>query len=134
MNNTEQLISEYFRAFNAHSADELFAILHEDVVHIINEDATEYGLGAFKKFKQHMDDCYLETITDLCIMVNGNRGAAEFTCSGEYLKTDGDLPKAKGQKYSIPAAAFFEIDDQKITRITSYYSLKGWVEAINAAS
>jgi steroid delta-isomerase-like uncharacterized protein len=78
-----------------------------------------------------MDNCYKEHISDLVIMSNGNRGAAEFTCSGEYLKTDGNLPAANGQKYAIPAAAFFEEQNGKITRVTSYYSLSGWIKAIS---
>ncbi len=128
---TEQLIHAYFEAFNRHDAEAMFATLHENVIHDINEGPREVGLDKFRAFKAHMDECYVEQITDLVVMVNGTRGAAEFTCSGTYKKTDGNLPPAAGQTYSIQAAAFFEVDGEKISRITSYYSLKGWIEAIS---
>lgn len=131
MNATEALIREYFEAFNAHDADRMIDTLSDDVIHDINEGAREIGKDAFRRFKAHMDQCYKEHISDLCVMVNGDRGAVEFTCSGTYLKTDGSLPTARGQSYSIPAAAFFEVKSGKITRITSYYSLAGWVKAIS---
>jgi steroid delta-isomerase-like uncharacterized protein len=128
---TEQLIRDYFDAFNRHDAEALLATLDENIQHDINEGATEIGIERFRAFKAHMDECYREHISELCIMVNGNRGAAEFLCSGTYFKTDGNLPAANGQTYAIPAAAFFEVANGKITRITSYYSLKGWIEAIS---
>ncbi len=128
---TESLIHAYFDAFNRHDAEALLDTLGENVVHDINEGGRELGKDAFRKFKVHMDECYREQITDLCVMVNGNRGAAEFTCSGIYLKTDGSLPEAKSQTYSIPAAAFFEVADGKIVRVTSYYNLAGWIAAIS---
>lgn len=128
---TRGLIEAYFERFNGHDAEGMLGLLTEDVVHDINEGEREVGIEAFRAFKAHMDECYREQISDLVVMVNGNRGAAEFTCSGVYLKTDGGLPEANGQEYAIPAAAFFECRDGKIVRITSYYSLKGWTAAVS---
>ena len=130
--NVQQLIESYFEAFNAHDAEALLATLSDDVIHEINEGETQTGIGAFRSFKAHMDATYREQITDLCIMVNGDRGAAEFTCSGTYLKTDGSLPEAHGQTYSIRAAAFFEARDGKLSRVTSSYNLRAWIEAISS--
>jgi len=130
MHETERLIREYFDAFNRHDAEALLATLSDDVVHDINEGATETGIEAFRRFKAHMDETYREQITDLVVMTSGDLGAAEFTCSGTYLKTDGPLPEATGQTYSISAAAFFTVTGEKIVRVTSYYNLKGWLEAI----
>lgn len=131
MNDTERLIRAYFDAFNRHDAEALLATLADDVVHDVNEGPTETGIDGFRRFKAHMDRCYRETITDLVVMANGEHGAAEFTCSGTYLQTDGPLPEAKGQTYSIPAAAFFTVRGGKIARVTSYYNLKSWLEAIS---
>lgn len=130
MSPTEEAIHAYFDAFNRHDAEGLLSTLADDVVHDINEGPTETGIDAFRRFTAHMDESYRERIEDLVVMTNGERGAAEFTCSGIYLKTDGSHPEAKGQNYSIPAAAFFAVRGGKITRITSYYNLKGWLAAI----
>src|SRR5688500_5973821 len=124
MTETEVLIRAYFDAFNDHDAERLLDTLSEDVVHDINEGERETGKDAFRRFKAGMDESYREQITELCVMANGNRGAAEFICSGEYLKADAGLPEARGQTYSIPAAAFFEVAGGKISRVTSYYNLR----------
>lgn len=126
----EALIRAYFDAFNRHDLDATLALMTEDVVHEINQGGAEVGKDAFRKFKQTMDVHYLEQITDLEVMVSQNRGCAEFTCSGEYLKKDGNFPEAHGQKYSIRAAAIFEAKDGKICRVTSYYNVPEWVRQV----
>ena len=131
MNVTERLIREYFEAFNRGDVEALLATLAPDVVHEINEGATEVGVDAFRAFKAHMDECYREQIEDLVVMVSGDRGAAEFIVDGSYIRTDGSLPEARGQQYSIRAAAFFEVANDKVTRITSYYNLDAWIKAIS---
>ncbi len=132
MNPTHQAIQSYFDAFNRHDLEGLLATLDSEVIHDINEGSREIGIDAYRKFKTHMDQCYREQILDLVIMTNGERGAVEFTCSGEYLKTDGNLPPANGQRYAIQAAAIFEVRNNKICRVTSHYNLKGWIKAISS--
>ena len=131
MTETEALIRAYFDAFNDHDAERLLETLSEDVVHDINEGQREVGKEAFRRFKAGMDESYREQISELCVMANGNRGAAEFICSGEYLKADAAMPEAHGQTYSIPAAAFFEVANGKIVRVTSYYNLRLWIAAVS---
>lgn len=129
---TESAIQTYFDAFNRHDLDGMLATLADDVAHDINEGGREVGKDAFRTFKTHMDKCYREQIRDLVIMTNGSRGTAEFTVNGEYISTDDGLPEATGQKYSIPAAAIFEVNEEgQIIRVTSYYNLKGWIAAIS---
>ncbi len=129
---TETLIRAYFEAFNRHDLEGMLSALAEDVVHDINEGDREVGKEAFRCFKTRMDRCYVEQISDLVVMTSGERGAAEFTCSGRYVGTDDGLPEARGQEYSIAAAAFFEVSAGKIARVTSYYSLAGWLRAISS--
>lgn len=131
MSQTESLIHAYFEAFNRHDLEGMLATLADDVAHDINEGGREVGVEAFRKFKTHMDECYREQIRDLVVMTNGDRGTAEFIVDGEYIKTDGSLPEATGQTYSIPAAAIFEVANDKIVRVTSYYNLAGWIKAIS---
>lgn len=127
---TRELIEAYFNAFNAHDAESMLALLHPDVIHDINEGATETGLDAFRKFKAHMDTCYREQITDMVIMVEGDRGCCDFICHGEYLQTDPGLPPAHGQKYTIAGCAIFVCEAGKIMRITSYYNLENWTQQV----
>ena len=62
---------------------------------------------------------------------DGRRAAAEFTVHGTYLKTDPGLPEARGQGYVLPAGAFFDIADGRITRVTTYYNLADWVRQVS---
>ena len=131
MNETEALMRAYFDAFNRHDLEGLLATLADDVVHDINEGGREVGLEAFRAFKTHMDACYREQIRDMVFMTGGRHGTVEFVVDGEYIGTDAGLPEATGQRYSIPAAAIFEVEDGKIKRVTSYYNLQGWIKAIS---
>ena len=47
------------------------------------------------------------------------------------MKTDAGLPAAMGQKYAIRAAAFFEVRDGKLGRVTSFYNLREWIAAVS---
>jgi steroid delta-isomerase-like uncharacterized protein len=128
---TTDLIQAYIDAFNRHDLEGMLATLSDDVAHDINESGREIGKDAFRKFKTHMDTCYREQLQDVVIMTKGAHGAVEFICSGEYIKTDGALPPANGQRYAIPAAIFFDTANGKITRVTSYYNLKQWIAAVS---
>jgi steroid delta-isomerase-like uncharacterized protein len=80
-----------------------------------------------------MDNCYNETLTDL-VFLNESSGrfiACEFIVNGIYKKTDGDLPEAHQQKYALPAGAFLEVKNGKISRVTTYYNLPLWIELIS---
>jgi steroid delta-isomerase-like uncharacterized protein len=132
MDDTARLIREYFDTFNRRDNNGRLALLADDVRHDINEGPSEYGRADFARFIEHMDARYREQIIDLVVMTNEYRGAAEFIVEGEYIGTDQGLPEARGQRYSVPAAAFFEVQDGKITRVTSYYNLRGWIEAVSS--
>ncbi|HEX7932387.1 MAG TPA: isopropylmalate/homocitrate/citramalate synthase, partial [Paraburkholderia sp.] len=58
------------------------------------------------------------------------RGSAEFVVHGEYLVTDEGLPPAIGQKYILPAGAFFDVRAGKIARVTNYYNLPDWTAQV----
>ncbi|WP_306119587.1 MULTISPECIES: ketosteroid isomerase-related protein [unclassified Roseitalea] len=130
---TRALIERYFQAFNASDYDAMEALLHEDVAHDINQGGREIGRDAFRRFNAEMARHYDETLRDIEIMVSqgGNRAAAEFTVDGRYMATAEGLPPADGQHYSIPAGIFFDIDDGRISRVTTYYNLGQWIAQIS---
>lgn len=129
MSKTKQLIEQYYAAFNAGDMETFYSLLTEDVIHDVNQGGREVGVDAFRAFMNKMNHSYNEFLSDIDIMVNesGDRAAAEFIVNGEYLKTDEGLPEAKGQRYVLPAGAFFEVRDDKIARVTNYYNLENWL-------
>jgi steroid delta-isomerase-like uncharacterized protein len=128
----KDLINRYFQVFNKGDAAAMLALVDENVEHDINQGKTQVGKAKFEAFLHHMNECYKEDIVDLVVMVNenGKNASAEFTVNGTYLKTDGTLPPAHNQTYSIRAGSFFEVKDNKIKRVTTYYNLPHWIEVV----
>ena len=79
-----------------------------------------------------MNRCYRERLDDVVVMANdaGDRAAAEFVVNGEYLATDEGLPEAHGQRYRLPAGAFFTLREGKVARVTNYYNLPDWTAQV----
>lgn len=130
-----KLIENYYAAFNAGDMDTFLSFLTEDVIHDVNQGQREIGKAAFSQFMQRMNKHYREQLVDMVIMSNaeGTRAAAEFVVLGEYLSTDAGLPVANGQRYNLPAGAFFDIRDGKVARITNYYNLEDWIAQVSQA-
>ncbi len=131
---TTELITAYYSAFNAGNMEGFLTLLHPEVVHDINQGRRETGKESFARFMQHMNRCYREQLADIVVMASadGSRAAAEFTVLGEYIATDEGLPEARGQRYVLPAGAFFEIRDGKVARVTNYYNLNDWIAQVGA--
>ena len=127
------LIGRYYAAFNAGNAAGMLDSVAEDVEHRVNEGGIRRGREKFAEFCSHMGVSYREELKDLVIFANdeGTRAAAEFVVHGTYLKTDAGLPEAKGQTYILPAGGFFDLKDGQITRVTTFYNLKDWVDQVN---
>jgi steroid delta-isomerase-like uncharacterized protein len=130
---TIKLVENYYAAFNGGDMDAFLSLLTDDVIHDINQGKREVGKEAFTQFMACMNFNYKEQLVDMVIMStpDGSRAAAEFVVLGEYLKTDEGLPAANGQKYRLPAGAFFEIRYNKVARITNYYNLPDWVAQVS---
>jgi len=127
------LIGAYYDAFNRGDWEAMGSLVSDDLAHDVNEGGRREGRRAFLDFLSHMGRCYREQVSDLCILVSadGRRAAAEFSVSGAYLETDGALPPARGQSYTLPAGAFFDLQDGRIRRVTTYYNLREWMRQIS---
>ncbi len=127
------LIKRYYQAFNDGDMVTFISLLSDDVIHDINQGGRECGKEAFVRFMEKMNYHYKEQLVDMVIMANadGSRAAAEFVVLGEYLNSDEGLPEARGQKYRLPAGAFFDIRNGKIARVTNYYNLQDWIAQVS---
>jgi steroid delta-isomerase-like uncharacterized protein len=131
---TDSLIRDYYAAFNRQDMSHFLSLLSDDVVHDINQGSRESGKSAFASFMKKMNAHYREQIVDLIVLSepSGKHASVEFTVVGEYLKTDDDLPAANGQTYRLRAGAFFDITDNRISRVTNYYNLPEWIAQVSA--
>ena len=128
-----ELVERYYAAFNAGDMRTFENLLSEDVAHDINQGVRETGKQAFRAFMGRMNDAYRERLTDIVVLANadGTRASAEFVVHGEYLRSDAGLPPARGQRYRLPAGAFFDIRDGRIARVTNYYNLQDWISQVS---
>jgi len=131
---TQELISRYYAAFNRGDWETMLALLHEDVVHDLNQSHRETGREAFRAFLARMNRCYREQLTDIRILTgaDGAHAAAEYVVHGEYLHTDEGLPVAQGQRYVLPGGAFFDVRGGRIARVSNYYNLQDWLQQVGA--
>lgn len=131
---TKDVVAAYYAAFNAGDTAAMAALVTDDVAHDVNQGERRVGKEAFVAFNTHMTRCYRETLTDMVLMVEGDRAAAEFIVNGEYLATDEGLPEAKGQTYRLPAGAFLEVRGWLISRVTTYYNLTEWMAQVTGSA
>ena len=129
-----EIAQQYYHCFNSKNWAGMLALLADDIRHEVNQGEVRTGIDRYRAFLAHMDDCYDEQLTDLVFFTEpgGRRVACEFTVNGVYKKTDGDLTPARGQRYVLPAGAFLEVSDGKITRVTTYYNLPLWIKLVSA--
>ena len=129
---TLALIGRYYDCFNAGNWQGMLECLSDEVIHDINQGQSQHGKGAFAAFLAHMERCYREQLTDIVIMASddGARASAEFVVHGEYIATDEGLPEATGQRYVLPAGAFFALEGCEISRVTVYYNLADWTAQV----
>lgn len=128
------IAQQYYLCFNEKDWAGMLALLSNDIRHEVNQGETRVGLERYRAFLAHMDECYDERLEGLVFFTEptGRRVACEFTVHGMYKKTDGDLLPAHGQQYVLPAGAFLEVEDGKITRVTTYYNLPLWIKLVSA--
>ena len=130
----EQVVQAYYGAFNGGDWDGMVALLTDDVAHDVNQGARQTGPAAFRAFLAQMERCYSEQLRDIVVMASpdGTRAAAEFIVHGTYKASDAGLPPASGQRYVLPAGAFFDLRGGRIARVTNYYNLQDWLRQVGA--
>lgn len=130
---TEALIRRYYEAFNRGDHDAMLTCVTDDVVHDVNQGERRTGKDRLRAFLARMAHHYKEQLDGITVMVtpDGARAAAEFNVEGRYLVTETGMPDAKGQRYALPAGAFFAIRDGSIARVTTYYNLTDWIMQVS---
>ena len=131
---TLKIVQQYYAHFNKRNWKAMLALLHPDVRHEPNQGDVRLGIDLFTAFLQNMDDSYEETLTDMVFFTEAtkSRVACEFIVEGVYKKGEEGFPEARNQKYTLPAASFLEVKDDKITRVTTYYNLPLWIKLVSA--
>jgi steroid delta-isomerase-like uncharacterized protein len=127
-----EVVTAYYAAFNRGDWDAMCALLADEVAHDLNQGAREVGRPAFRAFLDRMNRSYREQLRDVVVMGHGARVAAEYVVEGEYLVADEGLPPARGQRYTLPGGAFFEVRGGRIARVTNYYNLQDWLRQVGA--
>lgn len=131
--NSIETVERYYNAFNEQNWEQMLELVHPDVVHEPNQGETRIGKEAFTAFMADMDRCYSEQLKDMLLYSCSDplKVAASFTVHGIYKEGDEGFPVAKGQNYVLPAAAFLELKDGLISKVTTYYNLQQWIKLVS---
>lgn len=127
-----EIVQEYYQHFNQKNWQGMLSLLDDAIRHEPNEGEPRIGKDKFAEFLQKMDTSYEETLTYMVFFTASDttRIAAEFVVNGIYKQGEEGLPPAHGQSYILPAAAFLEVKNEKITRVTTYYNLQHWMALV----
>lgn len=128
-----ELVKQYYACFNQKDWAGMIALVDPEIRHEVNQGDVRIGQELYTEFLRQMDESYEETLHDLVFMSNdtGERIAAEFVVHGIYKKGDEGMPPAHGQSYVLPAGAFLEVKNGKISRVTTYYNLPLWLKLVS---
>jgi steroid delta-isomerase-like uncharacterized protein len=128
------LVEAYYAAFNRGDWPAMLALLHDDVAHDLNQGRREVGRAAFAAFLQRMARCYVEQLHAVRVLasVDGAHAAAEYVVHGDYRASEDGLPPARGQRYVLPGAAFFDLREGRIARVSNHYNLSDWIAQVSA--
>jgi steroid delta-isomerase-like uncharacterized protein len=128
-----ETVKQYYQSFNQKNWEGMLALLHPEIRHEANQGDVRIGIEKFTEFLAKMDESYEETLTDMVFFSEptDSRVAVEFVVNGIYKKGEEGLPVAYGQSYVLPAGAFLELKEGKISRVTTYYNLKLWIELVS---
>lgn len=131
--NSIETVERYYNAFNEQNWEQMLELVHPDVVHEPNQGETRIGKEAFTAFMADMDRCYTEELKEIVLYSSSHRDkiAASFTVHGIYKEGDEGFPEANGQTYVLPAAAFLELKDGLISKVTTYYNLQQWIKLVS---
>ncbi|MEI7583141.1 nuclear transport factor 2 family protein [Runella sp.] len=127
------IVNRYYAYFNQKNWEGMLSLLHSEVRHEPNQGDVRIGNEKFTEFMQKMDEAYEEILTELVFFTSSDdtRIAAEFVVNGVYKQAEEGLPPAHGQTYILPAGAFLEVKEGKITRVTTYYNLPLWIKLVS---
>lgn len=132
MSDAIALIQRYYDAFNRGDWEAMLVCLTDDVAHDLNQGGREHGREAFRAFLARMQASYAEQLQKVVVMASadGQHAAAEYEVHGTYRADDEGLPPAHGQRYVLPGGAFFDIRDDRISRVSNYYNLNDWIAQV----
>lgn len=133
MSTSLEIVQSYYRYFNDKNWEGMLGLVDENIRHEPNQaEEPRIGIDKFRDFLSHMDESYDESLSDLTFFSepSGKKIAVSFTVNGTYKKAEEGLPPAHGQKYVLPAAAFLEVKNGKIVRVTTYYNLPLWLRLV----
>lgn len=128
-----ETVQQYYMYFNQKNWNGMLSLVENEIRHEPNQGDVRIGIQKFTGFLQMMDDSYEEHLTDMIFYTEptGTRIACEFTVNGIYKKGEEGLPEAHGQQYVLPAAAFLEVRNDKIHRISTHYNLPLWIDLVS---
>lgn len=133
MDNIRTLVKSYYQAILNQDLEQFMSLLSENVVHAINQGATEIGKSKFKLFMQEQFSHGDVEIENLQILSSEDAQTAmvHYICKGRYLKDIPGFPPAKDQAWSLPVMTYFEVKNNFLSHVAVYYNLQDWIRQVS---
>lgn len=130
---SKTLVKEYYDTILAQNLNGFISLLSDNVIHDINEGATEVGKAAFKKFMEDQFTHGKIDIKDMIILTSPDDKYAmvRYLCAGKYEKTGEGYPPAKGQHWELPVVTYFKFENGKIAHVSVYYNKQAWINQVS---
>jgi len=130
---SQKMIEDFYAYFNQRELDKIYAMVSDDIVHIMNDVQKDKGKESFIKMMQASTKHYQENVNNVIYMVSddGKHVATKFTFTGKYINTDDSKVPAKGQPYQASAVNYFEITNGKITTAMGWYDHNDWLKQVS---
>lgn len=125
-------INRFFELYNQRKWDDLAKLAADDLYHEPNAGLVERGRAAFRRYLDRNAACCDETLAAAMVMksANGAHVVVEFVAEGTYIRRAEGFPRAHGQRYVIDGLIRFELRDDRIARLVTYYRASRLIEQL----
>ena len=129
----QKIVNDYYKAYNNQDVEGQVELMSSNFEHFTNSGKIEKGVEAYRKYAKAVYSDVKEEVyqTHFLIGQDPSHIAVQSRAKGEYLKIDKANPKNPLKKYDIPFAEFFEIQDEKITKLSTYYNELEWKNQVS---
>lgn len=119
-------------ALDRHDGEALARYLHDDVAYDDGLGGRVIGAAAVREALIRRAGALDERHGDRVLMQAEGRVAAEVTLRGRHETALAGLPEPSGRSYSLAACLVFEIEGERVARLSRYLDSRGFLDSLAA--
>jgi steroid delta-isomerase-like uncharacterized protein len=133
-NDARRIATEFFDAFGRRDADALMEMVSPDIVEDLPGVGVISGLEQERAFLTGLFASFPDLATEVTrITIDGRVAAIEWRRTGTFSGAPWQGLPATGRAFESVDAAFVEIDDGRVSKVTVYYESAQLAHALGVA-